>query len=349
MKVPFSTNLLLNVDNGVVSEMTQVQLLGGKQFKDCFPVTRDFSTVKKIYFYSDVIVSRPKLKSFLEANDIKVTRNIGEADLVIVSYKSFVGEVKFNFKRTCTLGSLRKTFADFIVNSPDAPKVKSILDLTAAYGDDISVTGVFLASLTSYKTLTNFGSVVIVKDNGFLFSGTIDHSKFFLDTSLNSVIGDTVIDEEAYNSLSTMFESQDKSNHILAMTIMSNCQYRKSVKYLILLCQKYFNQMSLSKYRNSVAFKSLTQWLDFNYHRPYSAWGTVELFIRENIETEETDTFVKKMISDEIRLKVGNNFTVGDIQLNKSSGITDEIIAEYNDIVNLVGYAERLPVGTELL
>ena len=48
----------------------------------------------------------------------------------------------------------------------------------------------------------------------------------------------SVIDEEMYEQLTTMFDSSDNDNHVLAMEIMANCKYNASLVYLLLLFKK---------------------------------------------------------------------------------------------------------------
>ena len=67
----------------------------------------------------------------------------------------------------------------------------------------------------------------------------------------------TVIDEEVYQQLKNMFESSDTDNHILAMEIMANSHYEKSVLYLQMLLSNYSYQINNSHTRNHVNFKAM--------------------------------------------------------------------------------------------
>jgi hypothetical protein len=74
----------------------------------------------------------------------------------------------------------------------------------------------------------------------------------------------SVIDEEMYEQLTTMFDSSDNDNHVLAMEIMANCKYNASLVYLLLLFKKQNHLIGNSNTKNHVNFKSLISWISDN-------------------------------------------------------------------------------------
>jgi hypothetical protein len=96
--------------------------------------------------------------------------------------------------------------------------------------------------------------------NGMQGKPVYDESE--LITNIN---GDdsTIIDEEVYQQLGSMFESSDSDNHILAMEIMANSHYEKSILYLQMLLSNYYYQISNSHTRNHVNFKSMLSYFNW--------------------------------------------------------------------------------------
>jgi hypothetical protein len=82
---------------------------------------------------------------------------------------------------------------------------------------------------------------------------------------LTNINGDdsTIIDEEVFQQLKNMFESSDSDNHILAMEIMANSHYEKSVLYLQMLLSNYSYQISNSHTKNHVNFKSMLSYFNW--------------------------------------------------------------------------------------
>jgi len=110
-----------------------------------------------------------------------------------------------------------------------------------------------LVSKTDYKILLE-----LVKD---------DISEKLVNTDLLSKVIDkhldkVVLDEEQYQSLVTMFKSNDKDNHIIAMEIMANCHFKDSLLYLEKLFLSYAWVMWDTGKANHVNFKNLRTLVD---------------------------------------------------------------------------------------
>jgi len=110
-----------------------------------------------------------------------------------------------------------------------------------------------LVSKTDYKILLE-----LVKD---------DISEKLVNTDLLSKVIDkhldkVVLDEEQYQSLVTMFKSNDKDNHIIAMEIMANCHFKDSLLYIEKLFLSYAWVMWDTGKANHVNFKNLRTLVD---------------------------------------------------------------------------------------
>ena len=82
---------------------------------------------------------------------------------------------------------------------------------------------------------------------------------------ITNINGDdsTVIDYDVYKQLKSMFESSDEDNHILAMEIMANSHYEKSVLYLLMLIADFSGVISNTHTRNHVNFKSMLAYFNW--------------------------------------------------------------------------------------
>lgn len=80
---------------------------------------------------------------------------------------------------------------------------------------------------------------------------------------LEVVNGDeaTTIDLDTYQNLRNMFKSSDSDNHVLAMEIMANCNYKDSILFLTMLFFHHSYQIGNCRSRNHVNFKSLKNYL----------------------------------------------------------------------------------------
>lgn len=72
----------------------------------------------------------------------------------------------------------------------------------------------------------------------------------------------TVLDEEMYNGLNNLFDSNDVNDHKVAMEAMANCDYQKSAVYLLMIF--YHNHLDIFNCdtKNHVNFKSFLKFFD---------------------------------------------------------------------------------------
>ena len=94
--------------------------------------------------------------------------------------------------------------------------------------------------------------------NHLIFNDVYDEKALLLHLNGDDAIE---IDADMYASLEEMLKSQDEDNHTLAMEIMANCHYEKSLLYLELLFCNYSDTMYGCRTKNHVNFKSLVNFL----------------------------------------------------------------------------------------
>jgi hypothetical protein len=88
-------------------------------------------------------------------------------------------------------------------------------------------------------------------------------------------MGETVIDLDGYKSMCSMMESSDKGNHNIVMTIMANCNYERSIGYIMMLLFNYGYKMWDNPLRNSVAFKGVISYVGLNAYKLNYNYGNV--------------------------------------------------------------------------
>jgi len=218
-----------------------------------------------IYLLPGVNIPRVKLKDLALNLGIRVVRDPEKAN-VIFSGKSSMGKMT---------GSSWYYIADaeLILN-----RVKEICD----DGYYIEKLETALAASGATKICSDWSDMRNCLasnhnhyDSGYIYAVEEDHADVYnamqgkpiyneseLITNIN---GDdsTIIDEEVFQQLKNMFESSDNDNHVLAMEIMANAHYEKSVLYLQMLLSDYYYQISNSHTKNHVNFKSMLSYFDW--------------------------------------------------------------------------------------
>ena len=318
----------------------------------------DLTNVKTIYFAPKCSIPRDKAKPFLEEKKIKTVRDRATADVVIASIESVESGIRKDhmyYVDTSDIipfinGFIRgvdKQLLAGIINNFTGNKViinKSLVEpfYINNHSNPTKLGGSYPQSRLTGASFHN-GSlqsswVSSVTDDYFL--DPKNFSNVYSQEEFNNLIGDTVIDRDAFESLQTMLKSMDKDNHLVAMTIMAGCNYEKSFVYLALLLEQFGgNTIYNQKYRTSVGFKSLLNWIGYSKYR-WDKDAILDVSIDKGLLTQELLDTIKASILDESRT-FSSNFEVVDVRL------TAEVKAKVDKILNKQD--DRFPSGGELL
>jgi len=266
--------------------------------------------VKTIYFDDSCKVPRFKLGELCGKTGIKVIRDRDKADAVIYGNK-FVTELfktenvsSFNYK------------ADFI---KQAKKIKNnynlnseIIPLIETCSSDIIFTDSWHNEGTDKLHVQKKCKTDADPSFSLYYTEIRDESKYLLTKKNNLIhqdiilenLSNIVIDEDMFISINNMFASVDHSNHSLAMEIMSNTAYKKSIVYLLELVRRYRSEIDNVSEKNNISFKALTEYLQFNSS---SIDTLIDVVIKKNTLTEFNYNRILKFILEEENKNLENN------------------------------------------
>ena len=315
----------------------------------------DLTNVKTIYFAPKCSIPRDKAKPFLEEKKIKTVRDRDTADIIIASTDSI--DAGLDTKHTYYIKT--SDVIPFANGFKIGSNVHNLTEQLATYTGkyviiDRNTVSTFYANNHAYPTKNHYGQILhgrsfqsgeyygdyitTVTDDYLLNSSNL--SNVYSQEVFNNLIGDTVIDRDAFESLRTMLTSMDKDNHLVAMTIMAGCNYEKSFVYLALLLEEFGRSAIYNhKYRNTVGFKSLTNWLGYNKYR-WDKDAILDVSIEKGLLTHELLDTVKASVLNEART-FSSNFEVVDVRL------TADVQAKVDKLLNKQD--DRFPSGGELL
>lgn len=238
--------------------------------------TVDLTGAKTIYISPKCEVSREKLKSLLESTGVRVIRDPEKADLIFTSLKYC-----YEIADTITY----KWFADFshpngdqAFMSPDDTKLfkNSLFKRDDINRDLESSTDKISSKYTARRSWGNtsfvdfsiagtYISVESIEANNILNNLFNENNvKVYDESALLDKMGEAAIDKDTYEAILQMFNSSDATNHTVAMTIMANCNYKKSAVYLAQICRLHGTKIWDHPTRKTVAFKGLISFLGKN-------------------------------------------------------------------------------------
>ena len=125
------------------------------------------------------------------------------------------------------------------------------------------------------------------------------------------------IDEKVFQQLSSMFESEDKDNHVLAMEIMANSNYLESLMYLEILFVDHGYKINDSATKRHVNFKSLVDFLgkNLNYLGSTSSHSVIDSLIEKDVLTLDSIKYIFNKYKDDF-YHSSDHFEVKQITLS---------------------------------
>jgi hypothetical protein len=219
-----------------------------------------------IYLLPGVNIPRVKLKDLALNLGIRVTRDSEKAN-IIFSGKSSTGKMttsqwQYMANADTILESVKSVCKDeyYIEKLETAITISGATNILASWSD--------MRNCLSNENKIEYESTYIYQiESEYLEIYNNIQGKSVYDESelIANINGDdsTIIDEQVYQQLKTMFQSSDDDNHILAMEIMANSHYEKSILYLQMLLSDYQYQINNSHTRNHVNFKSMLSYFNW--------------------------------------------------------------------------------------
>lgn len=299
----------------------------------------------KLYFLKGVNIPRVKMKNLIADFKIKTVRDITEATHIFGSRQSFDKMTNpLNFYQIPT--SEFKLFFEGARNHMDIKHALTIDTALEFYNEPEILTNYYTNKLIQASDLpfnyTYNWDIVDNDDNYSKYSTkyfTVDEdvtdifkhlqtSQVYDDSALLLHLnGDSAIEinEEVYQQLCEMFNSSDKDNHVLAMEIMANSNYTKSLLYLELLFLNYSHRIWDTKTKNHVNFKGLLSFLNKTNNSNTSIDIIVTNLRKHNQITKAT---LDRILKSESYTITRNNTTYFK---TKSITVNEELLQDMNE------------------
>ena len=234
----------------------------------------DFSSIKTMYRYPKLNLSRDKVSLFCADNDIKVIRDANKADVRILSYSLLTNIIKEQwYSDYVTADMFKKVIHDNTASFDNWLDIIKVIDGLednclintrngSYYYHPDCIAKYFKPVMTSFSQESN-----TINCNAFIESKNVEtfkdivngNFKWILDEDANKLMSsDSVtLDDEMYLQLKDMIKSGNKEDITVAMTTLANCNIETSKTYIAILFFHYFETFKNTKTYNTVNFKSL--------------------------------------------------------------------------------------------
>ena len=219
-----------------------------------------------IYLLPGVNIPRMKLKDLALNLGIRVVRDPAKAT-VVFSGKSSVGKVTtstwyYFADANIILENVNKLCNDiYYIDKLEVAISSTGAERVCSGWSDMRNT-LCNGNMDIYESQYFYGIEPEYQETYDAIQGKPIYCESELITNIN---GDdsTIIDYDVYKQLRSMFQSTDNDNHILAMEIMANSHYEKSVLYLLMLIADFNGIISNTHTKNHVNFKSMLAYFNW--------------------------------------------------------------------------------------
>jgi hypothetical protein len=344
----------IKMDSGVVLDNT-TEILVTISSDEYIPKIGD-----KLYFLPGVNIPRVKLKNLILDYNVTVVKQVKDATVVFGSKHSISKMMTTKWYYSLKTEDFKECY-QVLKPHLDARAIDNIdtaLEFYTKewiYSDWNSVTKICEDNLTVYKALIQNPGFVAESNrtSAYLEVVSEDYYKLLSDLKGKVILSDgslvdklngdqaIVINAEVYDQLAQMFQSTDEDNHIIAMEIMANSNYKQSLFYMHLIFKEHCSKISNCHTKNHVNFKSLLAYLDKDNYSLQSNLDTiVKSLLKKQVLTEEMLNILMDKYSTEITIggddvffKVKNITVSEEVLLTINSNYEYRVRAEFTPAV----------------
>lgn len=314
----------------------------------------------KLYFLPGVNIPRVKLKNLILDYNVTVVKNVKDSNVVFGSKHSISKMMTTKWYYSLKTEDFKECY-QALKPHLDARAIDNIDTALEFYtgewlhSDWNSITRICENDLSVYKALIqNPGSVAesnrtsnyleVISEDYYKLLSDLQGKVILSDGSLvDKLNGDQaiVINAEVYDQLVQMFRSTDEDNHIIAMEIMANSNYKQSLLYMHLIFKEHYNKISNCHTKNHVNFKSLLAYLGKDNYSLQSSLDTiVKSLLEKQVLTEEMLNILMDKYSmeitiggDDVFFKVKNITVNEEVLLTINSNYEYRVRAEFTPAV----------------
>jgi hypothetical protein len=125
--------------------------------------------------------------------------------------------------------------------------------------------------------------------------------------------GSAIIDKAMYEQIRAMFKSNSKEDHLVGLSIMSNCNVKPSLHFLLLLLQEFSHIIVSLKEHKHVNFKSLLKYLNL----PRWDMLSVDDLMQCLMDKEELTMKIVKEVAEGVKHSMQNSFNTKHFKISK--------------------------------
>tara|TARA_R110000868_G_scaffold402872_3_gene679628 strand:- start:410 stop:1537 length:1128 start_codon:yes stop_codon:yes gene_type:complete len=314
----------------------------------------------KLYFYPGCDIPRYKVRTWGKSRNITITNKESSATHIIAGKKSISGCLNSNAYMSTENSNVYCEWLDKnYTETAEIIQLKNVIEKTAYHKIFISRSEkrdayAGLGKLSTWdvregKTAKHYGFKSLTGDHqGSMFKSweRIDYAdseqlkklKTMHDPNGNicsekSVIeyvneNSAIINKSMYEEIRNLFKSTNREDQLVGLSIMSNCNVKPSLHFLLLLLEEFSMKINTFKERNHVNFKSLLKYLNL----PRWDFLTVDDMMQCLMDKDELTMEIIKEVADGVKKGMQRDHNTKHFKINTIT-VSEDV---QNHMINLM-------------
>lgn len=314
---------------------------------------------EKIFIYPDADIPKFKVKPFCDKYKVSLVRDKSKANQKFIG-KSYIEDFDKKYKvhmYYVTKDRFIQWFNSVIYDTD--PKQQALLKILDNYTlDKVYMTRPVMEALSAEYSAPNPFGISLTDPKKYMNSDWVSFIDHTVEASITEILNSTnlytpeclikymnataVMDEQMYENIKSLFNSPDKSNHIIAIESMSNCDYDKSSVWLLLLIYEFKNAVRNCKASKHVNFQALVSYFDLNINYHMSLDSIINTLSTKELLTPGRLGIVMKRI-EEYTINHHNSALHDIVKVVPSRNTLDKLRSNPEEVVAIVSdYEEDL-------
>ena len=288
------------------------------------------ANVNKVYRLPHLQLSRDKLSMLQEKCKFKTTRNIDDAQLVIVGDKTLDKCIKIYWGGSDQMTNTRRSELSKIIDNAKINQehkdmmIEKLLDIENDSHITVSNGYYYHSNQNGYTDfIEKFTGSVRSQSRNYVeyvptemyehYNNIVSSNYTYVsDEHMNKLCTEDsiIIDKESFKNIHKLVTSSDKDNVSVGLSMMANCNEEASKTYLALLFAFDSENMKISNVWNTVNFRSLRKVYSYYIDISLSQWGhAYDVLIKNMCKDKCLTMFASRVIANTMFKRVLSGYS----------------------------------------
>lgn len=294
----------------------------------------DPNTLGKLFFTKSASVPRYKVREVKDKYNLSVIRDPRKADTIVISKNEVKDNIQHSWGTYMYPRNNVKEVLEMLFAAPSSSLNIALSRYTSYHSDMLRNKELVKDAIDKVNNLpadidyisfsygcrdkfdrvasglnfliSHMSNVKIIEPAAYEGMMSYNGKNVITDSVLQSILGSSGMEHENYVFIDQLLDSADPGNIELGLTLMANCNFEESQHYLLILLGDHYNKHRYVKYCQSVAFKSLLDFMDFSKYTNVTVDTILDKADSVGKLTDDILKLVETRVTEDIQRSIRN-------------------------------------------